>query len=232
MERGLDLAQAAGIRVVLSVGDLGIDAGHFTKRIDLTLRARDQYLLVTPGNHEDYDRLADAPRDAAGMIVLGQRLRALPRGYRWSMGGLAFGSLGGATSVHTWMGAWHPEHIQHDDVAHLLRSPRARTGETDIARTTLPRLDVVVAHEVPEGVPVVSGLTGITRPSREEAARGRRLLRRAVEVARPRLVLSGHWHQRATHTEAWPRDAQPASRSSRRSTTPGTPPCSPWRASR
>lgn len=204
VERGLDLAAAAGIRVVLSVGDFGIDAGRFTKRVDLMLAERDQYLLVTPGNHEDYERLEAAPRDAAGMPVLGQRLRALPRGYRWDMGGRAFGSLGGATSVHTWMGAWHPEHIRHEDVARLLGSPRNRTGEADISRTTLPPLDVLITHEVPERVPVVSGLSGIPRPSRDEAARGRRLLRRAVEVARPRAVLSGPWHQRVAHVETWP----------------------------
>lgn len=188
----VELATGADIRVLLSVGDFGIgpwpgEKKSFTDVVDRWLVAHDAYLLVTPGNHENYDRLDAAQRDEAGMIVLGERLRVLPRGYRWTLGGVRFGSLGGAVSVDkmyrsegkTW---WPQERITQADVDALGDEP----------------LDLLITHEVPQGVPVVGQLE-VDPYIASEADEGRQRLLEAVNRTSPTLVFSGHWHQRVTH---------------------------------
>lgn len=188
----IELATGAGIRVLLSVGDFGIgpwpgDKKSFTEVVGRWLIQHDAYLLVTPGNHENYDRLDAAPRDDAGTIVLGERLRALPRGHRWTRGGVRFGSLGGAVSVDkmgraegkTW---WPQERIAQADVDALGDEP----------------LDVLITHEVPQGVPVVGQLE-VDPYILSEADEGRQLILQAIDRTRPPRVFSGHWHQRVTH---------------------------------
>lgn len=194
VRRALDLGKRGGLSLIVQVGDFGVgpfsgEMKSFTKLVDRMLSRADAWMLVTPGNHENYARLNDAPRDAAGMIVLGERLRALPRGFRWLLGGLRFGSLGGATSVdrasrtegRSW---WPQERITQADVDALGDEP----------------LDVLITHEVPAGVPVVGmNVSRVDPATLAEADEGRRLVRRAVERTRPRVVPSGHWHQRLTH---------------------------------
>jgi hypothetical protein len=190
----VEIAAAAGVHVFLSVGDFGIgpwpgDRKSFTKVVDRWLVRTDSWLLVTPGNHENYDRIDAAPRDEAGMTYLGERLRALPRGFRFHLADRTVGSLGGAVSVDrarriegaSW---WAQEFPDKDDLAAL--------GETP--------LDLLVTHDVPAGVPLQSSFTDLDRGIEAEADDVRDLLREAVDATRPHLVLSGHWHQRLTHT--------------------------------
>lgn len=188
----MDRAARAGVRVLLSVGDYGIgpwpgESTSFTDLVDRYLVEDDAWLLVTPGNHENYDRIDAAPLDAADMVVLGERTRVLPRGYRWRIGGRSFASLGGAYSVDRRfrrLGAswWAQEEITEQDLAALGSEP----------------VEVLITHEVPSGAPVTSTMR-LDPVTELEADRGRRLVRRAVEDTAPQVVLSGHWHQRLTH---------------------------------
>lgn len=182
---------AQRISTVVHVGDLGI--GPWVGRPDTFLPALDAALdrfgcrlLVVPGNHENYDTLVAAPRDDDGTIVLGEHIRALPRGHRWTVGGRRFGALGGAVSVDrdnrlpggSW---WAAEAITLDDVEALGDEP----------------LDVFVTHEAPDGVWLVSQMN-VPDDAGRAADYGRRLVRRAVENTRPAVHFCGHWHQRWT----------------------------------
>lgn len=188
----IELATGAGTQVLLSVGDFGIgpwpcDKKSFTDVVDRWLVQHDAHLLVTPVNHENYDRLDSSPRDDAGMIVLGVRLRALPRGYRWTLGGVRFGSLGGAVSV---------------DKMHRAEGktwwPQERITQADIDALGDESLDILITHEVPQSVPVVGQLE-VDPYIAGEADEGRQLVIEAVNRTRPAAVFSGHWHQRVTH---------------------------------
>lgn len=193
----LQAAARTGVTVILSVGDFGIgpwpgERKSFTKAIDRWLTRLGVWLFVTPGNHENYDRIDAAPRDTSGAIFLGSQLRALPRGHRLTIGGRAVGSLGGAVSVdvgphrqpgRTW---WPQERILDSDIEALGSDP----------------LDILITHEVPASVPVESQLI-LPSEVAASAHQGRELLDCAVETVRPQLVLSGHWHQRVTHTRTW-----------------------------
>lgn len=179
------------IRTIVQVGDLGVGPWFgrpdaFLPRLDERLDRAGVRLLVVPGNHENYDTLVAAPLDDDGTIVLGERIRALPRGHRWTIGGRRFGALGGATSVDrgsrlpggSW---WAAEAITLGDVEALGDEP----------------VDILVTHEAPAGVLLVSPLQ-VPDDLRRVADYGRRLVRRAVENTRPAVHLCGHWHQRWT----------------------------------
>lgn len=190
MEKAADI----GIRIALHVGDLGIGPWPGERKsvlhvLDRVLTRLDLVLLASPGNHENWDRLEGAKRDEYGRWILGRtgRVRGLPRGYRWTMGGRAFGSLGGAVSIdqdrrtagRTW---WPQEEVLPEHVDALGDDP----------------LDVLITHEVPAGVPVVSTLD-VPMTLAERADVGRGLIRDAVERTRPAVAICGHWHQRVTH---------------------------------
>ncbi len=191
-----------GLDVILQVGDFGIGPwpGDTRDKVSWTvgreLAKHSMWMLVTPGNHENHHTLARARRDAAGRIVLGRegRLLAYERGHRETIGGRAFGSLGGAISVDRYAEAaragsrmagrswWPEEEVTQADVDAL--------GDDD--------LDVLVTHDVPARVPMV-GWMRIDPHTLLRAHGVRELLDQAIDRTQPSVVLSGHWHQRVTH---------------------------------
>ena len=185
-------------RVLVSVGDLGLGTwgGHQDKllnRADYLLEELDGYLLVVPGNHDDYDWIDStlaSRRDALGFGVGGRhgRVRIASRGHRWTLGGRRFGALGGAVSLdrarrtegRSWWAAEAPTPADAETLG---------DGE----------LDVLITHDVPAGVPMVSA-PGWNAQLLERSDVVRALLREAVEATRPAVGFCGHWHQRVTHT--------------------------------
>ena len=191
----IERAAAQGIHTILHVGDFGIgpwgdSSRSLTKMVDAALFKARSVLLVVPGNHENHDRLDAAKRDDGGMIVLGKRLRALPFGHRFDLGGLRFGALGGAVSVD-----------RERRMPGVSWWPQEAPTQADVNRLGDDPLDVLLTHDVPWGcAPLKSGISGIPDYLVAEADDVRRLLRQAVNRTRPRLVFAGHWHQRRIGT--------------------------------
>ncbi len=190
---GIDVitsAASAGARVVLHVGDLNVPAAgtapSIVKSFNQACTRTGTVLLVTPGNHDNWDRIESSPLDESGFHVLARHVRALPRGARFEIAGRRFGALGGAISVHTrrvpgetW---WPQERITEEHVRLLGTAP----------------LDVILTHDAPAGIPLTSRLN----PPAElvaEADELRARLLRAVQATRPRLAFCGHWHTRRIH---------------------------------
>jgi len=200
----LDKTAELGLTPVLvSVGDFGLgpwDRGtedNMLRRADDLLEQCDSWLLLTPGNHENWDTidraLADR-RDEFGFGVLGRhgRVRVSPRGHRFTVGGRRFGSLGGAVSVDRARReparSWWPQEVPATaDVQALGDAP----------------LDVLITHEAPTGVPLVGQLR-VHSTLAAEADLVRDLLTQAVTATRPSLLFAGHWHVRLTHDLARP----------------------------
>ena len=190
-------------QVLVSVGDFGIGPwGRGTedkmlRRTDDLLEQCDAWLLLTPGNHENWDTLDRAlaeRRDEFGFGILGRhgRVRVSPRGHRYEIGRRRFGSLGGAVSVDRARRepgrSWWPQEVP-------------ATADVQ-ALGDLP-LDVLITHEAPAGVPLVGRLR-VHRALAAEADLVRDLLTQAVTATRPSLLFAGHWHVRLTHDLAQP----------------------------
>lgn len=198
-KRAMDLAEEAGVRVLLQLGDFGIWPGDgnriFLDEVSRELARRDMHLFFVDGNHEDFTQLYGYPLAEDGTRPIRERLSHLPRGLRWEWGGARFGALGGAQSVDadqrvpgkTW---WVEERVTADEAA---------------AFATGGPVDVILMHDSPEGAPnsIVDdphnfGATYFAKEMLAEAAWHRKTLASAVNPTRPRWIFHGHYHRYMT----------------------------------
>lgn len=207
---------ARGVTHLFHAGDFGIGSGKLGKRYLRTVeRACVEHgvqVWVTPGNHENWERLwtkklrARAPYEAAGALWwISEHVAALPRGHLLTLRTPAgtrrtLLSVGGAPSVdfdvRTPGVSWWPEELMtSDDVDHLLgRLGRHRGAGGDI--------DVMVSHDAPGDpyqTPKVAHICatnpiGFSQMALSYAAVGRHRITEVFEEARPRLVVHGHYH--------------------------------------
>jgi hypothetical protein len=156
-------------------------------------------IVVTPGNHEDWDRIESLPVNSYGLQRLNETdyVSFLPRGYRWTMAGRSFVSLGGAPSIDyasrrkgkSW---WPAEAITDEDVTRIVAGGHA---------------DIMLAHDAPVGVPVVDSIvrrSAYDWPSRARkyTREGRAKITAAFQGVRPALFAHGHYHAQAEATVA------------------------------
>ena len=203
-------AADAGCDVILHLGDFGIWPGQFgatyRRKVEVACARHGVTVLVTPGNHEDWSRierheLVDRGDGWGAVAWFTEHVGILPRGHRFTLAGAdgaarTFVSLGGApsTDVHyrtPWVSWWPGEAITPGDVERVAAGGAA---------------DYMLAHDTPEPAAPLVGDVWLSRrvdlPADVEryAAEGRRLLTRAFDAVRPRVLLHGHYHVRDTGT--------------------------------
>lgn len=177
--------------VIVHLGDYGytFDA-RFMKTVDRSLERAGLVLLFVDGNHECFPTLLRYPIKENGLRRLTDRQWHLPRGFRWNWGGVRFLALGGAHSVDrpyripgtSW---WVDEEITPAEATQVAAGGPA---------------DVLISHDCPAGV-IIPGIDdrfeAAPFPAEEIAAsqEHRKLLRRAIEPVRPRMILHGHYHR-------------------------------------
>lgn len=195
----------AGAREVHHLGDFGIWPGaagaRYLDGMERRCAELGLTLHVTPGNHEDYDRIARLPRaDRGGAIGrvawLSEHVSVVPRGHSWVIPGdtpRRVVSVGGAASIdvasrvpgQSW---WAEEAITDADVLAV-----EATAYAD-------GVDVLLTHDAPTvSTPAVSALVrdnpmGWPEPALLYAAHSRRQVARIVAATRPRLHIHGHYH--------------------------------------
>ncbi|MDJ0354408.1 metallophosphoesterase [Pseudarthrobacter sp. PH31-O2] len=186
-------AAADGVRTMIHVGDFPLDwpgalRGRFEQRLNKQLVEHDIRLIVSPGNHDNWDTILKLPVGDSGLITWRSNIFVLPRGGRTVVEGLVFGGLGGAYSVdqqwRTEGKSWWAE-----------EEPTTEEAEKLIADGAV---DVLITHDAPAGVPLQSGFE-LTPEVEKRANQTRVLLRDVVDQLQPGLVFCGHWHQRRIH---------------------------------
>lgn len=196
MRQALRCAARDGYTTIVHVGDLKVlwrdeypdypERGAFTAELAHELEELGLVFVFADGNHDVHPTLRVLPLNADGFGIISDRLLYAPRGHRWLLGGRWFGALGGAYSIDRYRGSkgfdWFEEEVT--------------TPEDVVALGTDP-LDVLVTHDVPAGINVVS-ILDIPEAIERESYIVRSLLRDAVRATEPKLVFSGHWHQRGT----------------------------------
>lgn len=200
-------------RIIVQLGDFGFwpykvkdwapgdtlpDGLRYLMDVQAALTLADAYLMVTPGNHDDYDALERwqefpgtfHPDTPQGRL---DRIYVLPRGERWQWHGRTWLSVGGAVSVdrllprpgrvqgETW---WAQEEITSEQADAIIAAGPA---------------DVVVAHDCPHfvNVPFDHHMGPYFAPEDLERAEAhRRRMSRIAEGVLPEFWMHGHYHTR------------------------------------
>lgn len=199
VKRTIFAFHSAGIKHIFQLGDFGIWGGHdgasFIRKIAKWLDLNDQYLYVTPGNHEDYVRIAATPieeEDGTQWYQGNSRIKLLPRGFRGVFQTndkeVDWLSLGGANSIDfkgrregiSW---WREESITVGDIYKVAEKGHA---------------EIMFCHDAPAGVSLIldkkSDKFGWHPDEIHYANSGRETLRQAVDTVQPRVLFHGHYH--------------------------------------
>jgi Icc-related predicted phosphoesterase len=191
----IDLLKQENIEIIYHLGDFGLWGGHdgakYLLKLEKKLRENNMLLVVTPGNHENYDALEKIPENPLGFLERHDlpHIWFTPRGKHWEQRDLVFASLGGAGSIDkdlrvkgvTW---WAQEEITELDIDKLVKE-NEKYG----------KLDVLLTHEVPAGVPMGEKNHNIPPEIVHYCYKQRMLLREAVDIVKPKLLMHGHWHR-------------------------------------
>lgn len=203
----VDRAAKAGADTILHLGDFGIWPGEYGKKylraVEKACAWHNIKMVITPGNHEDWDRL-DAKKakdkgDGWGAVKhLDEHIIVLPRAHRveleYSGGSRSLVSLGGAPSIdfphrREGMSWWKSEMITLKDVDATIAGGHA---------------DIMVAHDSPD-LPYAAPAVGDIIHSKDSrrfwseaglnyAEEGRKLMHMAYEGVMPKVFFHGHFH--------------------------------------
>lgn len=184
-------ALRVGADVLVQLGDLGVWPGRaglrYLHALSFFVEETGIPLLFVDGNHEDFTQLEAAPKHSTGLGVLQPGVLHLARGMTWQWGGKLFAALGGAPSIDRLCRvpgeSWWPQEVVTDaDVALLEGNLAGRT------------VDVMFTHDTAVAAPLPVNPAPLPPIIQMEADEGRKQLTRAVEIARPHVLMHGHYH--------------------------------------
>ncbi|WP_161968411.1 metallophosphoesterase family protein [Curtobacterium oceanosedimentum] len=191
-------SQTAQPTTLLHLGDFSIGSGsrsakQFLRKAAELAASRGFRILITPGNHDSWGRLESRADFARGAPTqLAERVWALPRGFRFRIGGRSVLSFGGAGSIKRPLEAegrswWRRE------------MPTAAEVTTSVLGGGA---DIVLTHEAPIGGSKRVDAMLARRPLRnlEDRAytqQGRQRITELWDGIRPQLLFHGHHHLRA-----------------------------------
>ena len=146
-------------------------------------------LIVSGGNHDNWDTLSKLSVESDGLATYRSNIRVLPRGGRTNISGLKVGGLGGAYSV---------DQEYRTEGKDWWRDEEPTRADADKLLSGGP-VDLLITHDAPAGVAVQSKFD-LPPEMIERAGRTRALLREVVDTLAPPHVFCGHWHQRRVQT--------------------------------
>lgn len=199
---GLEAIAYLGAETVLHVGDFGLWQGNtgykYLRKVSAALQKYGQTMYVTLGNHENYTLLdAMEEREDGVKFVQGfENILFLPRPFVWEWHDKKFMSVGGANSIDVFhrtpnIDWWEGERITYAE---------------ELQARAVGKVDVMITHDCPQGVDILHFGGGGSNPyiwSAEDvhyANGSRKSLRSITNIAKPEMLLHGHWHKTADIT--------------------------------
>lgn len=189
-----------GVSEVWQLGDFGLwpGGGDYLDQVEAACVRLGVEILVTPGNHEDYDQLPAEPRVTKRVR---DHITFLPRGHRFTVNGWHVLSFGGAPSIdfeHRTEGvSWWPAELSSED-------------EVDAAIGDGP-CDILLLHDssnAPHATDAVDRIvrsvgSGWSDRGLAYARVGRERITRLRAGVKPHIALHGHYHvaDSATHAD-------------------------------
>lgn len=181
----------AGVSEVWHLGDFGLwpKGDRYLNDVEGACARLGITILVTPGNHEDYDQL---PAGGGTAKRMRDHIIFLPRGHRFELNGWTVLSFGGAPSIdfeHRVEGvSWWPAELPTEE-------------HVDIAIAGGP-CDILLAHDSSDAPHVTDPVDRILRSNAAGwsdrglayARTGRERLTRLRAGVKPQILLHGHYH--------------------------------------
>ncbi|KYJ98121.1 metallophosphoesterase family protein [Microbacterium sp. CH1] len=181
------------LRTILQLGDYGFEhAQPGTGPVDYwAKRTGIERVLVTPGNHEEWNHITPAQESASGMAIrVSDVVWLIPRPFRFQIAGREVLSLGGASSVDKAFRTAGKDWFEDELITEPMEAAAIAGGPADLMLT----------HESPAiAVPEVQRLlTNNPHDFPPEAlavsAAQRERVQRVSDAALPRLHMHGHMH--------------------------------------
>lgn len=213
MYAAMDRFHDVGITTILQAGDFGLWPGYEGEvYLNYVKQACADYgitLLVTPGNHENWDAIDDEEGVkqvlGSGEESGGWEVSLLPRGFKWEINGKTFLSFGGAPSIDRWMRRpglswWDGEMIKPEHIERLTRLDLSNGVDVMITHDTG---DARLTDAVRKIVEVPYHLSGWEYRGLVYAEEGRLRLDEALAITNPGLLVHGHYHvpDQTTHED-------------------------------
>lgn len=189
---------APDVRTVLQLGDFGYwptgdrPGKGFLAACDYWAKSAGiERIMFLPGNHEQWDWLLHVFATHPGaMAQVTQRVWAMPRGFRFTLGGREFMAFGGAASHdlewRTEGVSWFPEEMPTQEEADVAASGR--------------KVDILLAHDARNPASpairklITDGIYEHDVNSQQRSALSRRRVIQVYEYHRPRQFYDGHFH--------------------------------------
>ncbi len=189
---GISAATYWGCDRVVQLGDFGYweherGGPEFLETVSTLAALHDMPFYFIDGNHENHTKLRKDYATDATFWEIRDNLFYIPRGTRFTWGGVRFMGFGGAYSIDrgwrtigkSW---WWEEEITDEEVAGAISDPE--------------QIDVLLSHDVPSGtnMSLMMARRGIQYKNIPASEKGRKQLRKVVDAVRPRYVYHGHYH--------------------------------------
>ena len=193
-ENAIAIAKREGCFFIIQVGDFGfwdnMPGQAYMWGVQKAARLADVPIFVIPGNHDDYDYLAECEeknkRDNDGFVRIASHLHFAPRGLVWGWFGKNFLALGGAVSVdRDWLTEgqdyWPAEEILDFEVDLTIENA-AKAGEYGI--------DYFFTHDCSNRTPF-----GFQIIPDFKSQLNREKIDRVLDAVRPKFQFHGHMHR-------------------------------------
>lgn len=192
-------------------GDTKPEALRYQMDVQSVLELAGAHILVTPGNHDDYDAMERWAEDEDDYLFGGfcpqtpfgklDRIHVLPRGARWTWHERTWLSVGGAVSVDRLLPP--PPRIAHE----TWWPQEEVTAEQEAAIIGGGKADVMVCHDSPSWVPILPEdhhMQPYFAPEDLDRSRAHsNRMQRIVNAVQPRWYLHGHHHIRYQSRFDW-----------------------------
>lgn len=198
----LDQAKNKNCGRIVALGDWGAwehtpDGRKFVRDVEKHAAKRGLTIWWLDGNHDNIALTLKLHPDCDddGFHIVSDHVRYVPRGHRWTWGGVRFAAFGGAYSVDK---GWRLDLEKRRKGPGTLWFPEEEMtdGEfRELLGTEPEPVDVLMAHDKPRG-----SSPGWNRKDIPECWPNQDRIQRAAVALRPKLLAHGHLHYRYSQT--------------------------------
>lgn len=181
------------LRTILQLGDYGFEhaqpgtgpVDYWAKRVGI------ERVLVTLGNHEEWNHITPAQESASGMAIrVSDVVWLLPRPFRFTIAGREVLSLGGASSVDKAFRTAGKDWFEDELITEPMEDAAIAGGPADLMLThetpaiAVPEVQRLITNNPHEFPPEALAVSGAQRER----------VQRVADAVLPRLHMHGHMH--------------------------------------